>query len=257
MLFVSIYKQQKQSTKAIKRKMTTTNNTSLFVPHIFANISEERIRSVIENAAKYGQVDQIDLIPKKSADGKAYNSAYIHMKSWNEDEKTQKFLAHLKDATKQTHIIYDKPWFWIVLENTSSDKKKTKTQTPPNSPDLKEFPPLVSGVPLTDAWLNLREPTLTPPPRRNKPMEAPGAPHKKRKAVLRNLEQEFAQPDLDFPTDDENMNLVDADYVYHMEQENMQLRNNNDWLQQKNYMLQQEVERLRVMMMGMVGMGMM
>ena len=93
--------------------MTTTNNnkTSLFIPHIFANISEERIKSVIENAAKYGQVDQIDLVPKVSADGKAYNSAYIHFNSWNEDEKTQKFLVHLKDTTKQTHIIYDKPWY--------------------------------------------------------------------------------------------------------------------------------------------------
>ena len=240
--------------------MTTTNNkqTSLFVPHIFANIDEERIKSVIENAAKYGKVNQIDLIPKNSADGKAYNSAYIHFESWNEDEKTQKFLAHLKDTSKQTHIIYDKPWYWIVLENTSSDKKKTKT--PPNSPDLKEFPPLTPTgqmPPNAAVWVNLLEPLTLTPPRLNKKREAPGAPTKKRKApaaaAVHNLDKEFA--DLDFPTDDENMNLVDADYVYHMEQNNMQLRNNNDWIQQQNYMLQQEVERLRSMMMGMMGGG--
>jgi hypothetical protein len=280
--------------------MTNNNNqTSLFIPHIFANIDEERIKSVIETA-KYGQVEQIDLIPKKSGDGKAYNSAYIHMKSWNEDEKTQKFLAHLKDTSKQTHLVYDKPWYWIVLENTSSDKKKTKTL------DMKEFPNLKPQATVqkpqatvqkpqatTDAvWANLREPPLTPPltpPRlnktreapgaptnktreapgaptnktreapgapTNKTREAPGAPTKKRKALRNlNLEQEFADQEL--PTDDENMNLVDAEYVYHMEQDNMQLRNNNDWIQQQNYMLQQEVERLRSMMLGMVGMGMM
>lgn len=254
--------------------MTTNNNkqTSLFVPHIFANISEERIRGVIEDTAKYGKVDQIDLIPKKSADGKAYNSAYIHFESWNDDEKTQKFLAHLKDTSKQTHIVYDKPWFWIVLENTSSDKKKTKTL------DMKEFPHLkpqatvlkpqatvqkpqatTGKMPQTQtaAWANLREPPLTPP-RLNKTREAPGAPTKKRKApaaaVVRNLDKEFAE--LELPTDDENMNLVDAEYVYHMEQDNMQLRNNNDLFQQQNYMLQQEVERLRSMMMGMMGGGM-
>ena len=240
--------------------MTNNNNqTSLFIPHIFANIDEERIKSVIETA-KYGQVEQIDLIPKKSGDGKAYNSAYIHMKSWNEDEKTQKFLAHLKDTSKQTHLVYDKPWYWIVLENTSSDKKKTKTLDMKEFPNLKPQATVQKPQATTDAvWANLREPPLTPPltpPRLNKTREAPGAPTKKRKALRNlNLEQEFADQEL--PTDDENMNLVDADYVYHMEQDNMQLRNNNDWIQQQNYMLQQEVERLRSMMMGMVGMGMM
>ena len=241
--------------------MTTNNKTSLFIPHIFANISEERIKSVIENAAKYGQVDQIDLVSKKSSDdGKAYNSAYIHFKSWNDDEKTQKFLAHLKDTTKQTHIIYDKPWYWIVLENTSSEKKKAaKDQhTPPNSPDLKEFPPLVPVAPLVPpaAAVCWREPVT--PPRLLNQQPLPGAPTKKRKAatvavITRNLEEQFA--DLELPTDEETMNLVDADYVYHMEQDNTQLRNNNIWVNQQNYMLQQEVERLRGMMMGMVSGG--
>ena len=225
-------------------------NTSIFIPHIFANISEERIKSVIENAAKYGEVEQIDLVPKKSADGKAYNSAYIHMKNWNQDEKTQKFLAHLKDTSKQTHIIYDKPWFWIVLENTSSDKKKTKTL------DMKEFPPLATvqtqstvqtQQEASAVWANLREPVT--PPRLNKQLPFPGAPTKKMKpAATRNLEQEL---------DDETMNLVDADYVYHLEKDNTQLRNNNELLLHEIYALKQEVDRLRSIMMGMVGMGLM
>ena len=232
--------------------MTTNNNTSLFIPHIFANIDEERIKSVIENAAKYGEVEQIDLIPKKSTDGKAYNSAYIHMKKWNQDEKTQKFLAHLKDTSKQTHIIYDKPWYWIVLENTSSDKKKSKALDP------KEFPPLAPVSPVSQqqvaaVWANLREP-VTPPRLLNK-QELPGAPTKKMKpAATRNLEKHFAEEELE---DDETMNLVDADYVYHLEKDNTQLRNNNDWFQHENYMMKQEIDRLRSMMMGMVGMGLM
>jgi len=226
-------------------------NTSLFIPHIFSNISEERIKSVIENGAKYGQVEQIDLVPKKNADGKAYNSAYIHMKSWNQDEKTQKFLAHLKDTSKQTHIIYDKPWFWIVLENTSSEKKKTT-----NTRDPKEFPPLTpTGTPPAVAWASMREPIT--PPRPNKQQPLPGAPTRKPKAVttttagaVRNLNQEFAQPELDYNED--NMNLVDADYVYHMEQENMQLRNNNECLQCDNYAMQEEIDKLRDMMVEMI-----
>jgi hypothetical protein len=228
--------------------MTNNNNTSLFIPHIFTNIGEERIKSVIENAAKYGQVEQIDLVPKKNADGKAYNSAYIHMKSWNQDEKTQKFLAHLKDTSKQTHIIYDKPWFWIVLENTSSDKKKTKTL------DMKDFPPLTPqatvetppGTPQA-VWANLREPELVTPPRANRDLPLPGAPTRKPKAVtsVRNLNQEF---------DEYNMNLVDADYVYHMEQDNTQLRNENDLLKDEICELEQEIDKLRDMLVEMITM---
>ena len=241
----------------------TNNNTSLFIPHIFANISEERIRSVIENAAKYGEVEQIDMVAKKSADGKSYNSAYIHFKSWNQDERTQKFLAHLKDTSKQTHIVYDKPWFWIVLENTSSDKKKT-TKTL----DQKEFPALKpqvtvkpqatvkpqSTVQTPDAvWSSLREPIMTPPRLTNEQQALPGAPTRKPKPAVRNLEKHFAeQEQLEFE-DDETMNLVDADYVYHLEQMNTQLRNNNEWLQDDNYAMQQEIDKLRDMMVGMIG----
>jgi len=220
----------------------TTNNTSLFIPHIFANISEERIKSVIENAAKYGQVEQIDLVPKKNADGKAYNSAYIHMKSWNQDEKTQKFLTHLKDTSKQTHIIYDKPWFWIVLENTSSDKKKTKIL------DMKDFPPLTPPGTPQAVWANLREPEPVTPPRANRDLPLPGAPTRKPKAVtsVRNLNQEF---------DEYNMNLVDADYVYHMEQDNTQLRSENDLLKDENCELEQEIDKLRDMLVEMITLG--
>ncbi len=217
-----------------------TNNTSLYIPHIFANISEERIRSVIENAAKYGQVEQIDLVPKKSADGKAYNSAYIHMKNWNQDEKTQKFLAHLKDTTKQTHIVYDKPWYWIVLENTSSEKKKNKKAL-----DMNEFPPLKTQA--TAAQMPNADDIQTPP-RPNRELSLLGAPTRKPKAVTT---AGAVHKELDY--DDDNMNLVDADYVYHMEQENTQLRNETEWLQDENCAMKQEIDRLRAMMMGMMG----
>jgi hypothetical protein len=206
--------------------------TSLFIPHIFANIGEDRIRSVIENGAKYGKVEQIDMISKKSTDGKSYNSAYIHFKKWNDDGKTKKFLEHLKDDNKQTHIVYDKPWYWIVLENTSIDKKKT------NSIDIKEFPSLVH-VPKTPTRILKKHKTV------------PGAPVKNKKVnedvavvVVRNLEEEFQNESLvSTEEEDETMNLVDATYVYYLEQDNTKLRNLNHWLHQQNILLLQELSR--------------
>ena len=226
--------------------MTTTNNTSLFIPRVFTSVSEVTIRKVIEQDHGLGVVETIDMIPKKGDDGKTYNSIYIHMSSWSADEKTSKFLEHLKDTTKKTQLVYDEPWFWIVLENTSAkknaapnkipkktllQKKKVDPAAPPNSPEVG----------------------------RKQQAKTPDAPRKAAKLSsiltdaesIRNLEQ------CDFAGDDDTMNLVDADYVYYLEQDNTQLRNSGAWLQQQNFGMQKEIERLRAMMHSMVSGGMM
>jgi hypothetical protein len=226
-------KQYKSKTKA-KQKQNKMTNTSLYIPHVFSNIDDERIKSVIENGYKLGTVDSIDKISKTSPDGKTYNSVYIHFKSWNDDEKTKKFLMRLKDTTKESHIIYDKPWFWLVLENTSANKKKNVPPSTQKKTILKK----------------VKQPT-TPPntPEAVKSKFAPGAPTKnKQKYELappecpRNLEQEFLEGE------DETMNLVDSDYVYYIEQDNIRL------VCEINQMCQ-EIERLRAMMYGMVSGG--
>ena len=208
-------------------------NTSLFIPHVFSNIDDERIKSVIENGYKLGTIDSIDKISKTSPDGKTYNSVYIHFKSWNDDEKTKKFLMRLKDTTKESHIIYDKPWFWIVLENTSANKKK-------NVPSTQKKTILKKVKQLT-----------TPPntPESVKVIIAPGAPMKNKQKTectvtecQRNLEQEFLEGE------DDTMNLVDSEYVFYIEQDNIRL------VSEINQMCQ-EIERLRYMMHGMVAGG--
>ena len=92
----------------------------------------------------------------------------------------------------------------------------------------------------------MREPEPVTPPRANRQLPLPGAPIRKRRvtAAVRNLENEFY--------DEDNMNLVDADYVYHMEQENTQLRNNNEWLEEENCALNEEIEKLHSMMVEMI-----
>jgi hypothetical protein len=224
------------------------SNTSLFIPHVFSNIDDEKIKSVIENDYKLGTVNSIDKISKTSSDGKTYNSVYIHFDKWNNDEKTKKFLMRLKDTTKESHIIYDKPWFWIVLENTSANKKKIMPHATQKKTILKKE----------------KQPNTPPntPVVSKKSIETPRAPMKKKPNVIetkmnvselsecavsecvvsaepRILEQEFLE------VEDETMNLVDSEYVYYIEQENIRLVN------EINQMCQ-EIERLRGMMYWMV-----
>ena len=90
---------------------------SLYIPHVFAYISSERIKHVVESYL--GKVSRIELVPKHSMDGNHYNSAYIHMSEWNHTSTVAHFQEKIKDPYKQAKLVYNDPYYWIVLENTS------------------------------------------------------------------------------------------------------------------------------------------
>lgn len=99
---------------------------SLFIPRVFENITQERITKKIEEMG-LGKVSHVDLVLKKGHNDVNYNGAYIHFEYWNNTEYAQKFQVSVRDLSNETRIIYDTPWFWIVLENTA--KKHTKRKT--------------------------------------------------------------------------------------------------------------------------------
>jgi len=65
-----------------------------------------------------GKVSHIDLISKMSNNGKVYNSAYIHFEYWYDSIATNNLKSKLQEG-KETKLVYDDPWHWIVLENKS------------------------------------------------------------------------------------------------------------------------------------------
>jgi heat shock protein HspQ len=91
---------------------------SLYIPHVFANIGEDKIRKTF-NLLDIGLVDHIDFVSKLGKDGKLYNSVYIHFSQWYNNVSTFNFQQRLKNLDKQTRVVYDDPWYWIVLENNS------------------------------------------------------------------------------------------------------------------------------------------
>ena len=99
--------------KSLRLKMSFL---SVFIPHVFPNISKERIAEAFETNG-LGAVDRIDLIAKSDLNGKNYNYAFVHFSHWYDNECATRFLERLEDPTKQTRIVYDDPWYWIVLPN--------------------------------------------------------------------------------------------------------------------------------------------
>ena len=102
---------------------------SVFIPKVFKNITVERISSIFENK-KIGSVHYIDLIPKKNEKNNSYNSAFIHFKTLYETDESKSFVNNLDNDSKTT-LLYDDPWYWVILPNNG--KKRT---TKKNHADL-------------------------------------------------------------------------------------------------------------------------
>jgi len=89
---------------------------SIFIPHVFTNISEVKIRQVMDEVS-LGKVSRIDIVKeRKNEKGASFNRVYIHFEKWylNEDAQTTRIKLL---SGKEIKIIYDNPWFWKVSAN--------------------------------------------------------------------------------------------------------------------------------------------
>lgn len=94
------------------------SNYSIYIPHVFNNISNQKIISVFE---KYdiGTIASIDVNRKTGLDG-SYKAVFIHFCHWNEDNSVAINLRErIENPNKEARLIYDDPWYWILLPNTS------------------------------------------------------------------------------------------------------------------------------------------
>jgi len=102
-------------------------NISLYIPHVFANINKKRIADTFENL-RIGNVKRVDIVRKRGAGGEDFNSVYIHFNYWYDNIAARNFQDRVLDPNMEARIVYDEPWYWIVLENKgakvkSSDRK--------------------------------------------------------------------------------------------------------------------------------------
>jgi len=114
----------------------TVENISIYIPKVFGNISKERMIAIFE-LLYIGMVNHIDFVPKVGANGKPYNSAYVHFDFWYSNISNQNLQERLKNSI-ETRIVYDDPWYWIVLENKATKKDYSIPKPKINLDGLKE-----------------------------------------------------------------------------------------------------------------------
>jgi len=116
-------------------------NLSLFIPHMFPNITEDRIASIF-NTYSIGFVSRVDFVGKTDKNGKFYNAAYVHFDAWFNNSAVENFQERVLNPNKEARIVYDDPWYWIVLENTAAAPKDAPAESFTNVTESSRSPSL-------------------------------------------------------------------------------------------------------------------
>jgi hypothetical protein len=104
------------------------NVPSLCIPRVFPNITETRIRKVI-NDLNMGDIERIDMVSKTTEKGEKFNRVFIHFRKWASDGNAAIARERLVNG-KEIKIVYDEPWFWKV---SAYRKDAPKTREPHKS----------------------------------------------------------------------------------------------------------------------------
>jgi hypothetical protein len=97
--------------------MSSISNMSLYIPHVFGNITKNQVAETFEKL-NIGKVYYIDFVQKMGKES-SYNAAYIHFEYWYDNTAARNFQERVVNPNKEARIIYDEPWYWIVLENNA------------------------------------------------------------------------------------------------------------------------------------------
>jgi hypothetical protein len=93
-----------------------SSTLSLYIPHVFTNISKERIAEIFSRL-QLGKVSNIDFVLKMSYNGDEYHAVYIHFEHWFNNASAFSFQQSVRNSSEGAKLVYDMPWYWVVLEN--------------------------------------------------------------------------------------------------------------------------------------------
>ena len=104
---------------------------SIYIPRVYANIPTDFIAETFESL-NIGAVDRVEAIPRPG--DKTTYMAFVYFSSWNVENKAAVHLANRINSpssdTPQARIVYDDPWYWILLPNKSKKEEKTAETLP-------------------------------------------------------------------------------------------------------------------------------
>jgi hypothetical protein len=222
--------------------MSAIKNMSLFIPHVYANFTSAAVFDIIQDMG-IGEVKNIDFVSKTGSDGKPYNAVYIHFYQWYDNIVARNFQERVLNPSKEARIMYDDPWYWLVLENKGKkhvpcDRKPRidlDAFTTPEKPVAPiNFRPLnVQRLPkTTKSWAQ----TVQPPAPLNLQKEFDiEAQYASEEITQEEMDWAWEQMEIQRDREDQHLISIDGRYVQSLEQDNEMLRAQMSYFQNLYY----------------------
>ena len=128
-----------ESTVTVSIDSLSPSEPSLCIPRVFPNITWQRVKESLEDVG-LGEIERVDMVPKKNDDGKPFKRVFVHFKKWaTTPEATEARKMVLSGEMFQ--VVYDDPWFWkIGKSHAAKPERRTKQRASPKKatrPSLK------------------------------------------------------------------------------------------------------------------------
>ena len=126
---------------------------SIYIPRVFSNIDEAKIRFIFKNLS-IGLVDRVDMIAKTNSKDEKYNMVFVWFSEWFNNSAAVNLREKIEDKNTQAKFVYDDPWYWILLPNTSKNEastvenKEKKTEQPQQQQPMVQQPMMMMQHPM-------------------------------------------------------------------------------------------------------------
>uniref|UniRef100_A0A6C0E1Z3 Uncharacterized protein n=1 Tax=viral metagenome TaxID=1070528 RepID=A0A6C0E1Z3_9ZZZZ len=110
--------------------MNSNNNMSLYIPYVRLDVEKEFMADLF-GYLDIGCVSRIDFVTKTNKYGNRYHRAYIHFERWYETIVSYNFQEKVKEKTAR--LVYNDPYYWVVLENPIKINKGDTITVMPSS----------------------------------------------------------------------------------------------------------------------------
>jgi hypothetical protein len=119
---------------------------SVCIPRIFNNIPTSKIVKTFESL-NLGEVESVDIVMKTGKNNEPIKMAFVHFHQWYNNSGANNLRQKIEDPNCEAKLVYDDPWYWIVLPNTSEHKDNVDINTNINiSKKLEELENEVSCI---------------------------------------------------------------------------------------------------------------
>ena len=101
---------------------------SVCIPRIFNNIPTSKIVKTFESL-DLGEVESVDIVMKTGKNNEPIKMAFVHFHQWYDNSGANNLRQKIEDPNCEAKLVYDDPWYWIVLPNTSEHKDNININT--------------------------------------------------------------------------------------------------------------------------------